>query len=215
MTTIIIKLYKLSFLLINVNTEIINMENLNELNKFLEKNIQSLIICDSRIFYNTQFYNKNNISNNNKISNNPLNNKNNKSYKTKIELKSPEHKNVLCDLLKKYENFYLIYTGSNIPEPLIELTNSNKNNNMYLLIKKGTKNPYIFNNKIIIDYFIRHEVIIFFLILYKKINMKNKKIIYITYNDKIFRTIHNEEIIWIIIKNNKKQDNNKNNINHN
>jgi hypothetical protein len=177
-----------------VFSETIELQSISEISKVVEKHSNDIIICSTGIFFDTIPYKKSEYKK--------------KEKKKEIKIKKSEYKNIILNFLTKYEHFYLIHTGLSLDENISNLSN-NKENLIYLFIKKGKNNPFIID-KIILDSLIRHEVIIYFLILHKKINMKNKKIIYITYSKQIFKSISNEEIVWVLMKNKKKEQNNNN-----
>jgi hypothetical protein len=196
----IIKILMFTSIPFGISCEIINVEDVEEIEKIIFNNKSNLIICDTKIFFNTPFYKKKEEKNKQEVKEKKL-----QQQEKQITLKKSDYKDKILNFFKKHENFYLIHTGISLNDNISNLC-LNGNNITYLLIKKGKNNPFIMD-KIIVDNFIRHEVLIYFLILNKKINMKNKKIIYITYSKQVFKTIHNEDIIWVLMKNNKKKEN--------
>jgi hypothetical protein len=196
MKKIIIKSFILFGLLSNFTSKkIIEIKNLNEVENIIIKELKidksdknTIILLDSRILF---YYEKSDY----KKTDNKLNKKDYVKKKKSPILKNKEYKEIVENLILKLNNFYILKTGF---QEEIKLIN-NTYEVFYLPIrqKQQEKDPVIIG-KIIFDAFIRPEVIIYLINLYKKIQIK--KIIYITNNKNInFDFSNKEEVVTIFL----------------
>ena len=178
------------------NKKIIEIQNLNEVENIITKELKinkddknTIILLDSRILF---YYEKSNY----KKTDNKLDKKKHEKKKKSPILKNQQYKEVAENLLFKLNNFYILKTGFQEDIKLI----NNTYEVFYLPIrqKQQEKDPVIMG-KIIFDAFIRPEIIIYLINLYKKIQIK--KVIYITNNKNInFEFLNKEEVVIIFLQ---------------
>ena len=191
---IIIKLF--FFLNFSTSKKIIEIKNLNEIENTLTKELKinkedknTIILLDSRLIF---YYEKSDYK---KFEKKEDYSKKHHEKKKKPILRKSEYKGIIEDLLGKFNNLYILKTGFQEDIKLI--------NNTYEVFylpfrqKQQDKDPVIIG-KIIFDSFIKPEIIVYLINLYKK--MQIKKIVYITGNKNMNLEFFNkEEVITIFI----------------
>lgn len=178
------------FLFTAINaTKKININSFNEIETNLKDltkkdNNNTIILIDGQLIFK---YNKNNKS---------IPNKNHKKkHRGILTLRKPEIKEIIENLLKNHNNLYILKKG--FKENITIINNSNEIFYLPIQQRLEERNPIIIG-KIIFDGFIKLEIIIYLINLYKKISLK--KIIYITSNKYInFEFPNKEELIIIYL----------------
>jgi hypothetical protein len=208
MKKIIIKKFFLFTFVNFTSKKIIEIKNLNEIENLLTKELKidnndksNIILIDSRIIFNYEKENYKDSKKNSNINNNEnFSKKKYEKKKGKLTLKKQEDKVIIESLLSKYNNIYIIKNG--FQEDIKLINNSYEVFYLPVRQKQQDKDPVIVG-KIIFNSFLKPEIIIYLINLYKKIQIK--KIIYITNNKNlILEPINKEEYIIIQQKLDKK-----------
>lgn len=184
-----------------ISKKIIEIKNLTEIEDLLIKELKinkddknTIILLDGKVIFN--FKKLDGKKNYKKFNNKNEDKEISKSEKKhQLTLKKDEYKLIVEKILEKFNNLYIVKTG--FQEEIKLINNSYEIFYLPVRQKYQDKDPVIIG-KIIFDSFLRHEIIIYLINLYKKLQIK--KIIYITNNKNInFQPLNKEEFIIIYL----------------
>lgn len=183
----------------SISKKIIEIKNLTEIEDLLIKELKinkddknTIILLDGKVIFN--FKKLDGKKNYKKFNNKNEDKEISKSEKKhQLTLKKDEYKLIVEKILEKFNNLYIIKTG--FQEDIKLINNSYEIFYLPVRQKYQDKDPVIIG-KIIFDGFLRHEIIIYLINLYKKLQIK--KIIYITNNKNVnFQPLNKEEFVII------------------